>query len=83
MGISFNEAQSIKNLPYDLVDQEWRRLYLKQQWVSSLQLRFQRKFSQASRKRAEDALGDELKGAVITVPAYFNDAQRQSTKGCC
>ncbi|WP_426109794.1 Fe-S protein assembly chaperone HscA [Massilia sp. PWRC2] len=32
------------------------------------------------RQRAEDSLGDELVGAVITVPAYFDDAQRQATK---
>jgi molecular chaperone HscA len=32
------------------------------------------------RKQAEDSLGDELVGAVITVPAYFDDAQRQATK---
>jgi len=32
------------------------------------------------RKRAENTLGGELVGAVITVPAYFDDAQRQSTK---
>ncbi len=32
------------------------------------------------RRRAEMALGDELFGAVITVPAYFDDAQRQATK---
>ncbi|MCX7203464.1 MAG: Fe-S protein assembly chaperone HscA, partial [Burkholderiales bacterium] len=32
------------------------------------------------RRRAEDALGGELVGAVITVPAYFDDAQRQATK---
>ena len=32
------------------------------------------------RQRAEDTLGDELFGAVITVPAYFDDAQRQATK---
>ncbi|MBC7859713.1 MAG: Fe-S protein assembly chaperone HscA [Burkholderiaceae bacterium] len=32
------------------------------------------------RQRAEDALGDDLVGAVITVPAYFDDAQRQATK---
>lgn len=31
-------------------------------------------------KRAEDALGGELAGVVITVPAYFDDAQRASTK---
>jgi molecular chaperone HscA len=32
------------------------------------------------RQRAENALGGELVGAVITVPAYFDDAQRQATK---
>ncbi len=32
------------------------------------------------RSRAEDALAGELLGAVITVPAYFDDAQRQATK---
>src|SRR5690606_11483675 len=32
------------------------------------------------RQRAEDALGGDLVGAVITVPAYFDDAQRQATK---
>jgi molecular chaperone HscA len=32
------------------------------------------------RARAEQALGGELVGAVITVPAYFDDAQRQATK---
>lgn len=34
----------------------------------------------ALRERAEKALGGELVGAVITVPAYFDDAQRQATK---
>ncbi|KAK9748925.1 hypothetical protein RND81_02G090600 [Saponaria officinalis] len=32
------------------------------------------------KKTAEDYLGTEVKGAVITVPAYFNDSQRQATK---
>ncbi|AOU98222.1 Fe-S protein assembly chaperone HscA [Acidihalobacter yilgarnensis] len=32
------------------------------------------------RARAEASLGDELAGVVITVPAYFDDAQRQATK---
>ena len=32
------------------------------------------------KQRAEDTLGGELGGAVITVPAYFDDAQRQATK---
>lgn len=34
----------------------------------------------ALKARAEDALKGQLEGAVITVPAYFNDAQRQQTK---
>src|SRR5207253_2827637 len=32
------------------------------------------------RKTAEDYLGEKVTDAVITVPAYFNDAQRQATK---
>ena len=34
----------------------------------------------ALKKRAIDTLGDDLTGAVITVPAYFEEAQRQATK---
>ena len=35
---------------------------------------------QKMKKVAEDYLGQEVKDAVITVPAYFNDSQRQATK---
>lgn len=35
---------------------------------------------QKMRKTAEEYLGEEVKDAVITVPAYFNDSQRQATK---
>ncbi len=35
---------------------------------------------QKLKKAAEDYLGQEIAGAVVTVPAYFNDAQRQATK---
>ncbi|HRD40675.1 MAG TPA: Hsp70 family protein, partial [Bacteroidia bacterium] len=35
---------------------------------------------QKMKKTAEDYLGTEVTEAVITVPAYFNDAQRQATK---
>jgi molecular chaperone DnaK len=38
------------------------------------------KVLQKLKKAAEDYLGEEVKEAVITVPAYFNDAQRQATK---
>ncbi|MGB6064081.1 MAG: molecular chaperone DnaK [Desulfomonilaceae bacterium] len=35
---------------------------------------------QKMRQTAEDYLGEEVKDAVVTVPAYFNDSQRQATK---
>ena len=35
---------------------------------------------QKMKKTAEDYLGQEVSDAVITVPAYFNDSQRQATK---
>lgn len=35
---------------------------------------------QKMKKTAEDYLGEDVKDAVITVPAYFNDSQRQATK---
>ena len=38
------------------------------------------KVLQKLRKAAEDYLGERVTDAVITVPAYFNDAQRQATK---
>jgi molecular chaperone DnaK len=38
------------------------------------------KILQKMKKTAEDYLGEEVTEAVITVPAYFNDAQRQATK---
>ena len=79
MGISSNEAQSIKNLPYDLVDQEGGVLFdTSMGQLSAVEI--SARILSSLKKRAEDVLGDELKGAVITVPAYFNDAQRQSTK---
>src|SRR5262245_44236305 len=38
------------------------------------------KVLQKLRKAAEDYLGEKISDAVITVPAYFNDSQRQATK---
>jgi hypothetical protein len=42
--------------------------------------RFRPSFWPTSRKTAEDYLGEPVTDAVITVPAYFNDSQRQATK---
>ena len=79
MGISYNEAKSIKNLPYELVDQNGSVGFKTAIGVLS-PIEVSAKILSNLKQRAEKALGGELKGSVITVPAYFNDAQRQSTK---
>ena len=79
MGISYNEAKSIKNLPYELVDQNGSVGFKTAIGVLS-PIEVSAKILSNLKQRAEKALGDELKGSVITVPAYFNDSQRQSTK---
>ncbi|WP_416696263.1 Fe-S protein assembly chaperone HscA [Candidatus Pseudothioglobus sp. Uisw_050_01] len=79
MGIGYSEAKEIKNLPYDFEDHKGSVLF--KTVIGSLSaIEISAKILSTLKTRAEGALGGELKGAVITVPAYFNDAQRQSTK---
>ena len=79
MGIGYSEVKEIKNLPYDFEDHKGSVLF--QTAIGSLSaIEISAKILSTLKTRAEGALGGELKGAVITVPAYFNDAQRQSTK---
>ena len=79
MGISYDEAKAIKNLPYDLVDLDGSVGFKTAMGVLT-PIEVSARILNSLKNRAEKALGDELKGTVITVPAYFNDAQRQSTK---
>ena len=79
MGISYDEARVIKNLPYDLINQGGSVGFKTAMGVLS-PIEVSARILSSLKNRAKKALGDELKGAVITVPAYFNDAQRQSTK---
>ncbi len=81
MGRRYSEVQDeIKRVPYKVVRGENDtvrididgRLYTPQE-ISAMIL-------QKMKKIAEDYLGQEVKEAVITVPAYFNDSQRQATK---
>ena len=81
MGESYDMVQrEITNVPYKVVKGDNNtprvdidgRLYSPQE-ISAIIL-------QKMKKTAEDYLGQEVTEAVITVPAYFNDAQRQSTK---
>ena len=81
MGNKFSESSNeIKRVPYKVVkgDNDTPRvdidgrLYTPQE-ISAMVL-------QKMKKTAEDYLGQDVSSAVITVPAYFNDAQRQATK---
>ncbi|MEI8193090.1 MAG: molecular chaperone DnaK [Flavobacteriia bacterium] len=81
MGTSFDESKTeTTRVPYQVVKGENNtprvkiddRLYSPQE-ISAIIL-------QKMKKTAEDYLGQEVTEAVVTVPAYFNDAQRQATK---
>tara|TARA_B100000900_G_C20600122_1_gene725151 strand:- start:709 stop:2607 length:1899 start_codon:yes stop_codon:yes gene_type:complete len=81
MGESFSNMQKESSrVPYKVVkgDNDTPRVQIDDrqytpQEISAMTL-------QKMKKTAEDYLGQEVKEAVITVPAYFNDAQRQATK---
>jgi len=81
MGCSFDEAsKEIGRVPYEVVKGDNNtprvkiddRMYTPQE-ISAMVL-------QKMKKTAEDYLGTTVSEAVITVPAYFNDSQRQATK---
>lgn len=81
MGSSFNEVErEVGRVPYKVIkgDNNTPRVEIDDrkytpQEISAMVL-------QKMKKTAEDFLGQEVTEAVITVPAYFNDAQRQATK---
>ena len=66
-------------MPYDFVDAEGMVKLRTAQGIKS-PVEVSAEILKTLRARAEAALGGELTGAVITVPAYFDDAQRQATK---
>ncbi|MDR2969469.1 MAG: molecular chaperone DnaK [Tannerellaceae bacterium] len=81
MGESYDQVQKeVNRIPYKVVRGDNNtprvnidgRLYTPQE-ISAMTL-------QKMKKTAEDYLGQEVTEAVITVPAYFSDAQRQATK---
>ncbi|VFR70660.1 Chaperone protein HscA [plant metagenome] len=78
MGRSLAEAQASR-APYEFVDAPGMvRLRTVQGDKSPVEV--SAAILSALRERAEATLGDTLVGAVITVPAYFDDAQRQATR---
>jgi molecular chaperone HscA len=79
MGRGLKDIAHAENLPYDFVDAAGMVQLRTVAGVKS-PVEVSAQILATLRQRAEDALGDELVGAVITVPAYFDDAQRQATK---
>ena len=67
-------------LPYHFVDEDKAvpRIHTHGGDVSATEVSAE--ILKALKRRAVNTLGDELQGAVITVPAYFDEAQRQATK---
>ena len=84
MGRGLADIAHAENLPYDFQDggREGGHGMVSIRTVAGVKspVEISAQILATLRQRAEDALGDELVGAVITVPAYFDDAQRQATK---
>ncbi len=79
MGRGMSDVEHIENMPYDFVDAPGMVQLRTAAGVRS-PVEVSAEILKTLRKRAEQALGGDLVGAVITVPAYFDDAQRQATK---
>jgi molecular chaperone HscA len=84
MGRGLKDIAYAENLPYDFVDggREGGHGMVQLKTVAGVKspVETSAQILATLRQRAEDSLGDDLVGAVITVPAYFDDAQRQATK---
>jgi molecular chaperone HscA len=79
MGRGLKDIGDISRLPYRFVDSEGM-LQLRTVAGAKSPVEVSAEILKVLRARAEASLGGELVGAVITVPAYFDDAQRQATK---
>ncbi|NLW30851.1 MAG: molecular chaperone DnaK, partial [Fibrobacter sp.] len=81
MGRRHNEVQSEeKKLPYNVVGKPEDPVKVKISDKEYTPPEISAMILQYMRKAAEDYLGEKVTEAVVTVPAYFNDAQRQATK---
>ena len=79
MGRGLKDIAYVENMPYDFHEAPGM-VQLKTVAGMKSPVEISAEILATLRQQAEDALGDELVGAVITVPAYFDDAQRQATR---
>ncbi|HOI52744.1 MAG TPA: Fe-S protein assembly chaperone HscA, partial [Azonexus sp.] len=79
MGRGLKDIAHVEAMPYDFVEGPGMVRVRTQAGVKS-PVEVSAEILKVLKERGETALGGELVGAVITVPAYFDDAQRQATK---
>jgi len=79
MGRGLRDVAYAENLPYDFVDAPGMVQLRTAAGIKS-PVEVSAEILRVLRERAEASLGGALAGAVITVPAYFDDAQRQATR---
>ena len=79
MGRGLLDVEHIESAPYDFVD-EPGMLKLRTVAGDKSPIEVSAEILARLRQLAEDSVSDDIVGAVITVPAYFDDAQRQATK---
>lgn len=79
MGRGLKDVAHVETMPYDFEDSPGMVRLRTIQGVKS-PVEVSAEILRALRERAEASLGGALTGAVITVPAYFDEAQRQATK---
>jgi len=79
MGRGLKDVAHVETMPYDFEDSPGMVRLRTVQGVKS-PVEISAEILRTLRLRAEASLGGPLSGAVITVPAYFDDAQRQATK---
>lgn len=82
MGRSLHDIADRAHIPYRFVEDASANKQVQLQTRAGLKtpVEISAEILKALKIRAEKSLGGELIGAVITVPAYFDDAQRQATK---
>lgn len=83
IGRKFNDEvvqKDIKMVPYKIVSSENGDAWVKVNHKKLAPPQISAEILKKMKKTAEDYLGEKINEAVITVPAYFNDSQRQATK---